>query len=98
MAEERKLNFFVGNDAHWDDIYAENEKAQFYKDSETDFVVCNYTPERSSSGECEFISELPKKFRKFGLQYVINNEFANWHSSQITEDGHDWCNSDDVIL
>ena len=95
MKQNAVQNFFVGNDAHWDDIYAENEKAEFYRDSETDFVVCNYTPERSSEGECEFVATFPEKFKKFGLQYVINNEFANWHGSQVTEDGYDWCNADD---
>lgn len=95
MNDLKEQNFFVGNDAHWGDIYEGNEKAQFYKDSETDFVVCNYTPERSVKGECEFISEFPEKFEKFGLKYVLNTEFANWHGSNITEDGYDWCNTDD---
>lgn len=95
MADNKVQNFFVGNDAGWEDIYEGNEKAQFYKDSETDFVVCNYTPEKSVEGECKFISTWPEKFKKFGLQYVLNTEFANWHGSQVTEDGWDWCNSDD---
>ena len=28
MTEVKKQNFFVGNDAHWDDIYNENEKVE----------------------------------------------------------------------
>ena len=41
MTDKKMQNFFVGNDAGWESIYEGNEKAQFYKDSETDFVVCN---------------------------------------------------------
>lgn len=95
MEKNTAKNFFVGNDAHWQDIYEGNEIAAFYKESETDFVVCNYTPTRSIEGECEFVSTFPEKFAAFDLEYVINNEFANWHGSQVTEDGHDWCNTDD---
>lgn len=95
MSETNKQNFFVGNDAHWENIYECNEQGRFYKESETDFVVCNYTPTRDIKGECEFISTFPEKFRALDLQYVLNTEFANWHSSQITSDGHDWCNTDD---
>lgn len=95
MNEKSKQNFFVGNDAKWRDIYEENEKAEFYKESKTDFVVCNYTPEKSSAEECEFMLELAEKFKKFNLNYIINNEFANWSKSNITSDGHDWCNTED---
>lgn len=95
MSENKVQNFFAGVDASWEDICNGTEKAEFYKESQTDFVVCNYTPTKSSAGECEFIADFPEKFRRFGLQYVINNEFANWHGSQITEDGHDWCNTPD---
>ena len=75
MKQNAVQNFFVGNDAHWDDIYAENEKAEFYRDSETDFVVCNYTPERSSEGECEFVATFPEKFKKFGRTGSSATEF-----------------------
>lgn len=95
MPDEKRQNFFVGNDADWRDIYNATAKADFYKESQTDFVVCNYTPEKSSQGECEFVADFPEKFGRYNLEYVINNEFANWHGSQVTEDGHDWCNTDD---
>lgn len=95
MSENKKQNFFVGNDAHWENIYECNDEGKFYKDSETDFVVCNYTPSKSVEAECEFISTFPEKFKALDLQYVLNTEFANWHSTQVTEDGFDWCNTDD---
>lgn len=95
MNEATKQKFYVGNDAQWKNIYECNEEGRFYQESETDFVVCNYTPSRSVSGECEFISTWPEKFSKLNLQYILNTEFANWHSSQVTEDGYDWCNTDD---
>lgn len=95
MSETKIQNFFVGNDAHWENVYECNEEGKYYKESETDFVVCNYTPTKSVADECEFISTWPEKFKALNLQYVLNTEFANWHASQVTEDGYDWCNSDD---
>ena len=60
MSESVIQNFFVGNDAHWENIYECNAEGKFYKESETDFVVCNYTPTRSIKEECEFISSFPE--------------------------------------
>ncbi len=87
--------FFVGCNAHIEDILEQNSKAQFLKDSRTDFSVSNYAPTKSVAGECEFVKDFRNKFAAYEVEYIINNEFANWEDYAITPDGYDWCNTPD---
>ncbi len=87
--------FFIGYDACISDISEQNSKAQFIKDSKTDFAVCNYHPTKSVADECEFAKTIRNKFAACEVDYIINNEFANVNDYGISEDGHDWCNTPD---
>ncbi len=90
-----KENFFIGYDAWISDISEQNSKAQFIKDSQTDFVVCNCHLTKSVADECEFAKNIRKKFATYEVDYVINNEFVNVTDYGIYDDGHDWCNTSD---
>ncbi len=87
--------FFIGYDAWISDMLEQNSKAQFIKDSNTDFTVCGYGPTSSVADECEFVKDFRNKFATYEVDYVINNEFANWEDYQIFDDGYDWCNTPD---
>ncbi len=90
-----KEKFYIGYDAWFDDIMEQNSKAQFLKESRTDFVVCNHGPQKAVAGECEVIEDFRGKAAACDVDYVINNEFANAADHVIYEDGHDWCNTSD---
>ncbi len=87
--------FFIGYDAWHSDISEQNSKAQFLKDSHTDFAVINYTPSKPVTDECECIKEFRNKIAMYDVDYVINNEFSNVTDYKISDDGHDWCNTAD---
>ncbi len=88
-------NFYIGYDAWPSDILEQNSKAQFMKDSRTDFAVCNYEPTESVVNECNCIENFREKVAKYDVDYIINNEFANASDYRITDDGYDWCNTPD---
>ncbi len=88
-------NFFIGCDVGIDDLSKKNHIIQFFKESDTDFVICNTHPAKSVADECEFIKDFRKNFENCRVDYVINNEFVNGDDYNIADDGHDWCNTSD---